>query len=78
METYNGWKNRSTWLLALHLSNTPEAYKIAIEKASQSTDTKMFKELIKPVMRDIRLLWEEEGFNALEIDFTSVWNSLLE
>lgn len=32
-ETYNGWRNRETWALNLHLSNNEGDYRMALEEA---------------------------------------------
>ena len=35
---YNGWKNHATWLVALHLSNTPHTNDAAIEICNRHND----------------------------------------
>ncbi len=78
IEKYNGWKNRSTWLVILHLDNTSkEVNELSIEKAIQADTLKQFKALIRPVLSKMTpLLWKESDFDILKTDFTEVWNHL--
>ena len=74
---YNGYKNRSTWLAKLHLDNTNEyIYKRAIEIAVQANTLKSFKNMLKPLLLDIPLLWKEENFDSTKIDFMELWNAI--
>lgn len=74
-ETYNGYKNRSTWLTCLHLDNTSkEIYELAVVKAIQADKTKQFKAYIRPVLLEIPLLWKEQDFDILKVDFGQVWD----
>ena len=77
--TYNGWKNRSTWLVKLHLDNTSKeiatrAYEIAV----QANTTKSFKSMLAGLLNDpeLKALWQEDEFDILTVDFRSLWDSL--
>jgi hypothetical protein len=76
-EKYNGYKNRSTWLVFLHLQNTSEEIYIrAVEIAVQSNTTRQFKNLIRPILLSIPQLWKEEDFDVLRVDFSQVWDNM--
>jgi hypothetical protein len=76
-EKYNGYINRSTWLAKLHIDNTNEdIYKRAIEIAVQANTLKQFKNMIKPILLDIPLLWKEQDFDGTKIDFMELWNAI--
>lgn len=76
MNTYNGFKNRSTWLVKLHLDNTnQEIYTRAKEIAIEADTVRQFKGMITPLMNDTPLLWKEIDFDALKVDFRDLWDS---
>ena len=78
MEKYNGWKNRSTWLVTLHLDNTSkEVYDEAVSIAVNSDTTKQFMGRIQTLIQhnNMPLLWKEEEFDAKEIDYGEVWDA---
>jgi|WetSurMetagenome_2_1015567.scaffolds.fasta_scaffold421272_2 hypothetical protein len=43
-EKYNGWTNRETWLVALHLSNSEELYNSTIETLKKKVKYSFQKE----------------------------------
>lgn len=74
---YNGWKNRSTWLVKLHLDNTSKEVSTRTnEIAIRANTTKQFKSMIAPILRDIPQLWKEYDFDVLKVDFRELWDSL--
>jgi len=74
-EKYNGYKNRSTWLSKIHLDNTNlEIYERANAIGIEANTIKEFKNKIKPVLLNCPLLWKEQDFDALEIDFNELWD----
>ena len=76
-DTYNGYKNRSTWLVQLHIDNTSrELNDLAYERAIQANTLKHFKSMISPILQEMPILWKEQDFNVLEVDFSEIWNSL--
>lgn len=79
--TYNGWKNRSTWLVKLHLDNTSkEISNRAYELAVQANTTKQFKSMLAGLLQDpaLKALWQEDEFDALQIDTRAIWDALTE
>lgn len=73
-EEYNGWANRSTWLVILWLDNqSKEINDRAKEIAVVSDTTKQFISLIKPVLLETKDLWHEKDFDILQTNWIQVW-----
>jgi len=76
-EKYQGWTNRSTWLVVLWLDNeSPEIYKRVREIAIISNTKKHFINYIKPFLLDIKGLWKESNFDILQTNWSEVWEHL--
>lgn len=75
-ESHNGWKNRSTWLVKLHLDNTSkDLYTLVHERAVQANTKKQFTAMLKPILLESTpLLWKEKDFDILRVDFNEIWD----
>lgn len=75
---YNGWKNRSTWLVKIHVDNTSkEVVTRAHEIAVRANTLKQFKNMLVGFLNDATpLLWKEAEFDIFKVDFMELWNSL--
>lgn len=73
---YNGWTNRSTWLVNLHMTNTSKEINELYESAAVSADTeKQFKNRVLFLIPHTPLLEKEEQFYINEIDWTELWDA---
>lgn len=69
-DTYNGWSNRSTWLVDLHMLNTTKEITDLYQSAARiSTDLATFKNRVIRLMPHCPLLDKEEQFYLNEIDY---------
>jgi hypothetical protein len=76
MEKYNGWVNRSTWLVQLHLSNTSKEVADLYHNAAVTANTlKQFKNRVLFLMPHVPLLSTEEQFFLNEIDWGELWDA---
>jgi len=32
--------------------------------------------MVSPILQEMPILWKEQDFNVLEVDFSEIWNSL--
>lgn len=79
-ETYNGWTNRETWALFLHLSNDQGLWSWAEEFARDYVGS---AEVVRPyalgedIIEAVEVLWEEcegaEWVRLMRSDVGSVW-----
>jgi len=77
-ETYNGYKNRSTWLTVLHLDNTDkETWQLASEKAVQADTSKQYRNLMRDTVCNLKNLKKEEGMDYTKIDWDEVWSHFM-
>ena len=73
---YNGWKNRSTWLVALHLYNTTQDITDKAHELAKACDTlQEFTNRLKILLLDIPLLEKEKGYIVSEVDFDELWDN---
>lgn len=74
--TYQGYKNRSTWLAKLHLDNTSkEVNDEAVRIAIRANTTKQFRNAITSLLIDTPIA-SEKDFDLKDIDFRELWDSL--
>lgn len=73
---YNGWSNRSTWLVNLHMTNTTKEIADLYTSAAVSADTvKQFKNRVLMLMPHLPQLDKEEQFFINEIDWSELWDA---
>lgn len=64
-ETYNGWSNRETWAIQLHLSNNEGDYVRACEAAAEFVSTSDGRDRQINYMADFIKDWTEEVFSSV-------------
>lgn len=75
-QTYNGWKNRSTWLAKLHLDNDgKDITDRAIEIAVVANTVRQFKNRAI-LLLDKTQIHTEQAYDVHEVDFDEIWDSL--
>lgn len=62
-DEYNGWSNRETWAIQLHLTNNEGDYRAMCEKARELVDEQV--ERPKAEMADYIKEWTEEVFESV-------------
>jgi hypothetical protein len=88
-ETYNGWKNRTTWALNLWLANDQDSYTAArewaqhasevAERDGQAAGAAMFARLIRDNWHAMPSLMRIDVGNDLsQVDWAAVMESFLE
>lgn len=60
-ETYNGWKNRETWLANLWLENEYRVYKSALETAKTYAASKLGADLLGGKLINALVLWRNDN-----------------
>jgi hypothetical protein len=86
VSTYNGWKNRETWLISLWLNNDQDSYELLSNVLGLSTSSTRKAEklhnLVEDQMYDLELeasLWSDLLSTALaKVDWLEVIESNLE
>lgn len=72
---YNGWSNRSTWLVAVHLDNTSLEIHEKFQAIAVEADTKrQFENRIKILLLDTQIE-KEEGYDIRQVNFEELWDS---
>lgn len=75
-DTYNGWSNRSTWLVNLHMTNTTKEITDLYESAAKlSMDLATFKDRVIRLMPHCPLLDKEEQLYLNEVDYQELWEA---
>lgn len=72
---YQGYKNRSTWLVKLHLDNTSlEVSTLTKELAIDAPTIKKFKNVIGNVINKTKVS-KEVDYNPKDIDYEELWDA---
>lgn len=71
METYNGWKNRSTWLVALHIENTQGVIE-KVESWINSHSDYPNTDGIRPILEQNTDIRKEQSFDWNDVDWLEI------
>jgi hypothetical protein len=75
MDTYNGWKNRSTWLVKLHLDNDDaEIASLAVDAAVQANTVGEYRNKVLSLIVETNVS-DEQAFDMSEVDFMELWDN---
>ncbi len=74
-EKYNGWENRSTWLVQVHLDNTTsDIAAFAKEIAVQANTTKQYATRIRALLTATKIR-DEVGYDEKAINWRELWDT---
>lgn len=74
--SYNGWKNRSTWLVEVHMNNTSaEVYELYKGAAVNADTKKQFQNQVTTHLIPLTKICDEEQFLTNEIDWNELWDN---
>jgi hypothetical protein len=72
-ETYNGWVNRETWAVSLHLNNTQWMQEAAIENARADEYGRTLQEWVESLVEDVFDGAMGQDVNMMARDIGSLW-----
>lgn len=75
MEKYNGWTNRSTWLVNVHLNNTSKEISDQIVPIAVKANTlKQFENPIKILLLDTQIE-KESDYDINTVNWDEIWDA---
>lgn len=67
--TYNGWKNRETWLIYVYITNTDWLYRDVRRELTEGADAEGLRELFESVFSEYIYAGASDEMNSMLYDF---------